>query len=75
MADIGALAAPRPLLAVHGRKDGLHSFADVERAMARVATIYRAAKAADRFGHRWGSEGHKFYPKLMWPFIEAELAK
>ena len=34
MADIGALAAPAALLAVHGRQDGLHHFPDVERAMA-----------------------------------------
>lgn len=73
MADIGALAAPRFLLAVHGRKDSLHSFPDVEAAMARVRLIYSAADAADRFTHRWGDEGHKFYPELMWPFIESAL--
>ena len=73
MADVGALAAPRPLLAVHGRKDGLHNYEDVERAMARVRSIYAAATAANRFQHRWGNEGHKFYPEIMWPFIESAL--
>jgi hypothetical protein len=75
MADIGALTAPRSLLAVHGRQDGLHSFPDVERAMARVRFIYASANAADRFHHEWGAQGHKFYPNIMWPFIEAQLAK
>jgi hypothetical protein len=73
MADIGALAAPRSLLAVHGREDGLHHFPDVEAAMARVRAIYSAAGAPDRFRHRWGKSGHKFYPDLMWPFIESAL--
>ncbi|MBC8352799.1 MAG: acetylxylan esterase [Planctomycetes bacterium] len=73
MADIGALTAPRSLLAVHGRKDGLHSYLDVERAMARVRSIYQAAGASDQFRNEWGAEGHKFYPDIMWPFIESAL--
>ena len=73
MADIGALTAPRPLLAVHGQKDGLHSYNDVEAAMARVRSIYRDAGAVDRFRHKWGDGGHKFYPDIMWPFIDEQL--
>jgi hypothetical protein len=73
MSDVGALTAPRALLAVHGRQDGLHSFPDVEAAMARVHAIYRAAGAEDRFRHEWGAAGHKFYPKIMWPFIESKV--
>ena len=75
MADIGALTAPRALLAVHGRKDGLHSFPDVEAAMSRVHSIYSAAGAPKRFHHKWEVEGHKFYPEIMWPFIETALAR
>ncbi len=73
MADVGALTAPRSLLAVHGRKDGLHSFPDVEAAMARVHAIYQAASAQNRFRHEWGVAGHKFYPEIMWPFIESRI--
>ncbi|MEC7564850.1 MAG: alpha/beta hydrolase family protein [Planctomycetota bacterium] len=72
-ADIGGLAAPTFLLAVHGRQDGLHHFPDVEKAMARVKQIYKAAQAGDNFAHRWGDKGHQFYPELMWPFIEAAI--
>jgi hypothetical protein len=73
MADIGGLTAPRPLLAVHGRKDALHSSVAVEKAMARVSLIYKAADASKQFRFQWGAQGHKFYPKIMWPFIEAAL--
>lgn len=73
LADIGALTAPRSLLAVNGLKDGLHHFPDVEAAMARVQTIYSAAGAPKRFRHQWGADGHKFYPDIMWPFIETAL--
>lgn len=73
MTDIGALTAPRPMLAVHGRQDGLHSFPDVEAAMSRVRSIYSAANAEDRFRFEWGASGHKFYPHIMWPFIESAL--
>lgn len=74
MADIGGLTAPRAMLAVHGRKDQLHSHVDVEAAMSRVRAIYTAARAGDRFDFRWGAAGHKFYPDLMWPFIQSALA-
>ena len=73
LADIGALTAPRYLLAVHGRADGLHSHPDVEAAMDRVATIYQAARAPERFRFQWGTGGHQFYPDIMWPFIESAL--
>ena len=73
MADIGALTAPRSLLTVHGRQDGLHNAVDVEAAMSRVHGIYEAAGAGNRFQHKWGASGHKFYPNIMWPFIESEL--
>ena len=75
LSEIGALTAPRPMLAVNGRTDKLHSFPDVEAAMGRVHAIYTAAAARDRFRHTWGAEGHKFYPDLMWPFIESALSR
>jgi hypothetical protein len=74
MADIGALTAPRALLAVHGRKDGLHSHSDVTAAMNRVRLIYAFANAPKAFRQEWGESGHKFYPDIMWPFIDFALA-
>jgi len=75
MADIGALAAPRSLLAVHGRRDTLHSHVDVEAAMARVRRLYTIAGAEGRFRQEWGDEGHQFYPEIMWRFIDAAFSE
>ncbi len=68
--DVAGLTAPRHLLAVNGRGDGLHLDEDIERAAARVHTIYQAAGVPTHFEHRWGEDGHRFYSALMWPFIE-----
>jgi hypothetical protein len=43
--------------------------------MSRVHSIYRAAGAKDNFRHEWGASGHKFYPEIMWPFIESSLKR
>ena len=69
LAGVAGLIAPRRLLAVNGRHDALHSAVAIERAAARVRTIYQAAGCPDHFDHRWGSEGHRFYKDLMWPFV------
>jgi len=67
--DVAGLIAPRYLLAVNGRKDRLHSVADIRYASARVAAIYRAAGCPERFASVLGDAGHRFYPELMWPFV------
>lgn len=38
-----------------------------------VKAIYEAGGAADRFDHRWGNDGHRFYKDLMWPFIRKAM--
>jgi hypothetical protein len=72
--EIGGLVAPRHLLIVHGVKDGLHLRSDVEKNAAAVAEIFEAAGAADHVSLKWGQSGHRFYPELMWPFIETGYA-
>ena len=66
---VAGLIAPRHLLAVNGRKDTLFSEEAVEQAAATVRDIYKAAGCPERFEHRWGAEGHRFYKDLMWPFV------
>lgn len=66
---VAGLIAPRHLLAVNGRRDTLFSEEAVERAAATVRGIYNASGCPERFEHRWGSEGHRFYEDLMWPFV------
>jgi len=66
---VAGQAAPRHLLAVNGRHDALFSQDEIERAVAHVRTIYEAAGCPERFEHRWGEAGHRFYKDLMWPFV------
>jgi dienelactone hydrolase len=68
--DVAGLIAPRFLLTVNGLKDKLHSVDDINHAANRVRVIYHAAGATEHYEHRWGSEGHRFYKDLMWPFIK-----
>jgi len=75
MCDIAGLVAPRHLLAVNGRKDSLHSIADINRSAQRAQAIYTAAGCPNRFEHRWGNEGHRFYKDLMWDFVMDALRK
>ncbi|MEQ8786372.1 MAG: acetylxylan esterase [Pirellulaceae bacterium] len=73
--DVAGLAAPRHLLAVNGRHDGLHSPEDIERSARRAKAIFAAAGCPERFEHRWGEQGHRFYADLMWPFVQQALEK
>ena len=68
--DVCGLIAPRHLLAVNGVKDKLHTATDINRSAARVGAIFKAAGVVDRFQHRWGQAGHRFYKDLMWPFVK-----
>ena len=71
--DVAGLIAPRGLLIVNGREDTLFPQTEIERAVAGVRPIYEAAGVPERFEHRWGPEGHRFYADLMWPWIEQAL--
>jgi dienelactone hydrolase len=66
---VAGLIAPRYLLAVNGRKDTLFSVKAIEEAAATARGIYEAGGCPERFEHRWGTEGHRFYRDLMWPFV------
>lgn len=59
----------RHLLAVNGRRDALFSEAAIERAASETGAIFQAAGSPERFEHRWGPAGHRFYAELMWPFV------
>jgi hypothetical protein len=67
--EVAGLTAPRHFLAVNGHQDRLHSAESIERAASAAAAIFKAAGVPERFEHRWGESGHKFYPDLMWPFV------
>ena len=73
--ELGGLVAPRHLLIVHGVKDGLHHRPTVEKLATNIQEIFQVAGASNHTSHEWGNNGHRFYPSLMWPFIEKGLAE
>jgi dienelactone hydrolase len=73
--EVHGLIAPRHLLFVHGQQDPLFPVDEVNRAVQQVRRIYRISGADERFDQRWGPAGHRFYKDLMWPFIDAALAR
>ena len=73
--DLGGLIAPRPLLVVHGTRDRLHSRKDVERNAAAVEKIYRTMDARQALQLSWGEGGHRFYPAIIFSFLEKHLPR
>ncbi len=72
--DIAGLVVPRHLLVVHGRDDTLFQLSEVDKAVAEVRRIYERAGVPERFAHRYGEGGHRFYRDLMWPFVQEALS-
>ena len=71
--DVAGLIAPRYLLTVNGRYDHLHPTSEVDRAVEALRRIYAAAGVPERYQHRYGSGGHRFYADAMWPFVSQAL--
>ena len=71
--ELGGLVAPRHLLIVHGASDSLHHPSTVEKLAVNIREIFQAAGAPNHTTLKWGNNGHRFYPSLMWPFIERGL--
>ena len=75
MGDIAGLIAPKPLVVVSGRADGIFPIEPARAEFARVADIYRAAGAADRCHHVIGAGGHRFYAADAWPVMLREFER
>ena len=71
--EFAGLIAPRHLLLVHGVNDGLHHRPTVDALGLEVQGIFKSAGVPSHTALKWGSGGHRFYPKFMWPFIETAL--
>lgn len=67
MPDLAALIAPRPLIVVAGKDDGIFPIAGVNRAMDTIRAVYAAAGAPGACRLTVGGEGHRFYPDEAWP--------
>ena len=71
--ELGALIAPRNLLIVHGVSDGLHRKKDVESTATKIKNVYLGLGIGNKMEMEWGNSGHRFYPSIMWPFIEKAI--
>ena len=58
--DVVALRAPRPLLVLQCRQDGLFPLSGMEESVEKIAAIYHKAGAADRFTSRFYDVPHRF---------------
>jgi dienelactone hydrolase len=58
--DVVALRAPKPLLVLQCRQDGLFPPSGMEESVARIAAIYKKAGAEDRFSARFYDVPHRF---------------
>jgi dienelactone hydrolase len=74
MPDLAGLIAPRHLILVAGRKDGIARFDGVEQGFQMAKRAFAAAECADRVVLSAAEGGHQFYPDLAWPVIQQTLA-
>lgn len=67
MAELAALSAPRPLVIVSGRDDGIFPLGGAQAEFARLQNCYDACGAPDACAHVIGEGGHRFYADDAWP--------
>ena len=70
MGDLAGLIAPRPLIVVNGKEDGIFPLSSALEQAEIARTLYAAAGAPDRFRHVVGPEGHRFYAAQGWPVFD-----
>ena len=66
LADVAALCAPRPLLAISGARDHIFPFSGVAKVVDGARAAYGAVSAADKIRAVEAPGGHNFYPALTW---------
>ena len=69
MGDLAGLIAPRPLVVVSGRQDGIFPLHAAKSEFARVQTIYNELGAGENCHHVIGEGGHQFYADAAWPVM------
>ena len=67
MGDLAGLIAPRPLVIVAGKDDGIFPIDGVRRTFDKVCAIYVAAGAPEKCRLVVGQAGHRFYAAESWP--------
>ena len=70
MADLVAMAAPRPYVAVNGLTDASFPIESAKEQVAAARLVYEALGAGEKLRHVIGPEGHRFYKAPAWPVFE-----
>jgi len=70
MGDVAAAIAPRGLVVISGAQDRIFPKAGVEEVCERIAEIYKAAGVPEKFVHKEGPEGHRYYKTKAWEGFE-----
>lgn len=66
MYDLAGLIAPRPLLIVAGKEDGIFPIDGVKKAFKVVKKIYKRFNAEEKTKLVVGDGGHRYYADLAW---------
>ncbi len=69
MGDLAALTAPRRLLIVSGKEDGIFPIEPAKSSFEIVKKIYKMLGKEELCRHLIGDKGHQFYPDEVWPII------
>jgi dienelactone hydrolase len=70
MADVVGLYAPRPVVVVAGKEDGIFPLSGARSEFARLKKIYEGLGAGDRCHLVEGNGGHRFYADDAWPVMK-----
>lgn len=70
MAELAGMSAPKPLVIVSGKTDGIFPIESAESEFLRLKKIYSAAYASEKCIHVKGDEGHRFYAEQGWDAFE-----
>ena len=73
MPDLAGLIAPRHLILVAGKEDGLARFDGVEQGYQTARRAFTAAGCPEHVSLLAAEGGHQFYPELAWPVIQRVL--
>lgn len=74
MGDIAAAIAPRKLIVIHGRKDGIFPDNGVRQGFETVKKVYAAAGVPENCALTTGEGGHRYYKENAWTSFDKMVA-